>query len=165
MATMAIALDRNLFLAYYSFLSWLVPNLTRAYGNNGHRPRQKFAFGILQLSVLVGSQFDEGLWQQWPSPSTEICFWHITAFCLGWFPNLTRAYGNNGHRPRQKFVFRILQLSVLVGSQFDEGLWQQWPSPSTEICFWHITAFCLGWFPIWRGPMATMAFALDRNLF
>jgi len=23
------------------------------------------------------SQFDEGLWQQWPSPSTEICFWHI----------------------------------------------------------------------------------------
>src|SRR6218665_1022311 len=22
-------------------------------------------------------------------------------------------------------------------SQFDEGLWQQWPSPSTEICFWH----------------------------
>jgi len=25
------------------------------------------------------SQFDEGLWQQWPSPSTEICFWHITA--------------------------------------------------------------------------------------
>jgi len=24
------------------------------------------------------SQFDEGLWQQWPLPSTEICFWHIT---------------------------------------------------------------------------------------
>src|SRR6218665_1088143 len=28
----------------------------------------------------------------------------------GWFPNLTRAYGNNGRRPRQKFVFGILQL-------------------------------------------------------
>jgi len=24
------------------------------------------------------SQFDEGLWPQWPSPSTESCFWHIT---------------------------------------------------------------------------------------
>jgi len=30
------------------------------------------------VSGLV-SQFDEGLWQQWPLPSTEICFWHITA--------------------------------------------------------------------------------------
>jgi len=29
-------------------------------------------------STLV-SQFDKGLWQQWPLPSTEICFWHITA--------------------------------------------------------------------------------------
>src|SRR6218665_1940 len=26
------------------------------------------------------------------------------------FPNLTRAYGNNGRRPRQKFIFGILQL-------------------------------------------------------
>jgi len=26
-----------------------------------------------------------------------------------WFPNLTRAYGNNDRRPRQKFVFGILQ--------------------------------------------------------
>ena len=25
------------------------------------------------------------------------------------FPNLTRAYGNSGRRPRQKFVFGILQ--------------------------------------------------------
>ena len=29
---------------------------------------------------------------------------------LGWFPNLTRAYDNSGRRPRQKFVFGILQL-------------------------------------------------------
>ena len=29
---------------------------------------------------------------------------------LGWFPNLTRAYDNNGRCPRQKFVFGILQL-------------------------------------------------------
>jgi len=28
----------------------------------------------------------------------------------GWFPNLTRAYDNNGRCPRQKFVFGILQL-------------------------------------------------------
>ena len=28
------------------------------------------------------SQFDEGLWKQWTSPSTEICFWHITALIL-----------------------------------------------------------------------------------
>jgi len=26
--------------------------------------------------------FDEGLWQQWPLPSTEISFWHITAHSL-----------------------------------------------------------------------------------
>src|SRR6218665_1857363 len=91
-------------------LSWF-PNLTRAYGNNGRRPRQKFVFGIVQLLV------------------------HIT---VGWFPNLTRAYDNNGRCPRQKFVTGILQ--CLFVSQFVEGLWQQWPSPSTEICFWHITA-------------------------
>ena len=30
--------------------------------------------------VGLVSQFDEGLWQQWPLPSTEISFWHnITA--------------------------------------------------------------------------------------
>ena len=29
---------------------------------------------------------------------------------VGWFPNLTRAYDNNGRCPRQKFVFGILQL-------------------------------------------------------
>src|SRR6218665_2759298 len=27
-----------------------------------------------------------------------------------WYPNLTRAYDNNGRCPRQKFVFGILQL-------------------------------------------------------
>jgi len=37
---------------------------------------------------------------------------------VGWFPNLTRAY----------------------------ALWQQKPSPSTEICFWHITAYELDLF-------------------
>src|SRR6218665_1183349 len=26
--------------------------------------------------LRLGFQFDEGLWQQWPSPSTEISFWH-----------------------------------------------------------------------------------------
>ena len=87
----------------------------------------------------------------------------LQLFLVGWFPNLTRAYDNNGRCPRQKFVFGILQLYWLV-SQFDEGLWQQWPLPSTEICFWHITALLVG-FPIWRGPMTTMAVALDRNLF
>src|SRR6218665_832232 len=28
---------------------------------------------------------------------------------IGWFPNLTRAYDNNGRCPRQKFVFGIIQ--------------------------------------------------------
>src|SRR6218665_3876416 len=27
---------------------------------------------------------------------------------LGWFPSLTRAFGNNSRRPRQKLVFGIL---------------------------------------------------------
>src|SRR6218665_2745955 len=31
---------------------------------------------------------------------------------LVWFPNLTRAYDNNGRCPRQKFVFGILQLYI-----------------------------------------------------
>ena len=61
---------------------------------------------IIHISLV--SQFDEGLWQQWPLPSTEICFWRITVTIR--FPNLTRAYDNNGRRPRQKFVFGILQL-------------------------------------------------------
>jgi len=26
---------------------------------------------------------------------------------VGWFPNLTRANGNNGRRPLQKFIFGI----------------------------------------------------------
>src|SRR6218665_3867883 len=35
---------------------------------------------------------------------------------VGWFPSLcTRAYGNNGRRPRQKFVFGILQLYLRLG--------------------------------------------------
>src|SRR6218665_1950391 len=95
------------------------------------------------------SQFDEGLWQKWPSPSKEICFWHYYSsgiiasyndklICRGqkflwhnlpksegvhrwsgqvesrWFPNLTRAYGNNGRRPRQKYVFGIITALVLL---------------------------------------------------
>ena len=32
--------------------------------------------------------------------------------CVGWFPNLTRAYDNNGRCPRQKFDFGILQLRI-----------------------------------------------------
>src|SRR6218665_3213602 len=62
MTTMAVALDRNSCLAYCS--SWILlgtvwfPNLTRAYDNNGRRPRQKFVFGILQLLVssLLGTK-------------------------------------------------------------------------------------------------------------
>src|SRR6218665_1641844 len=30
----------------------MVPNLTRAYDNNGRCPRQKFVFGILQLNAM-----------------------------------------------------------------------------------------------------------------
>jgi len=32
-----------------------------------------------KINVIKVSQVDEGLWQQWPSPSTEICFLHIRA--------------------------------------------------------------------------------------
>src|SRR6218665_10102 len=32
----------------------------------------------------------------------------------GWFPNLTRAYDNNGRCPRQKFIFGILQHIYLL---------------------------------------------------
>ena len=45
----------------------------------GQRCRQEKPTG---RQLVLGSQFDEGLWQQWPSPSTEICFWHITAQLL-----------------------------------------------------------------------------------
>src|SRR6218665_1499978 len=37
---------------------------------------------------------------------------HLWLILVGSFPNLTRAYGNNGRRPRQKFVFGILQLLI-----------------------------------------------------
>ena len=36
------------------------------------------------------------------------------------FPNLTRAYGKNDRRPRQKFVFGILQLLNGVAKQADD---------------------------------------------
>jgi len=40
----------------------------------------------MQLTLIwdfLVSQFDEVLWQQWPSPSTKICFWgHVTARIL-----------------------------------------------------------------------------------
>ena len=58
---MAVALDRNLFLPYYSSylqslgLVWF-PNLTRFYDNNGRCPRQKFVFGILQLLGADGGR-------------------------------------------------------------------------------------------------------------
>jgi len=58
MTTMADALDKNIII----YFGWF-PNLTRAFGNNGRRPRQKFVFGILlQLSYL---------------------FWHITVVFIG----------------------------------------------------------------------------------
>jgi len=35
---------------------------------------------VARITRLVWfPSFDEGLWQQWPLPSTEISFWHITA--------------------------------------------------------------------------------------
>src|SRR6218665_2153599 len=40
---------------------------------------------------------------------------------IQWFPNLTRAYGNNGRRPRQKFVFGILQLSYQYNKNYKDG--------------------------------------------
>ena len=36
----------------------------------------------------------------------------ILVITQGWFPNFTRAYGNNGRRPQQKFVFGVLQLFI-----------------------------------------------------
>ena len=39
-------------------------------------------------------------------------WWIVSINTDGWFPNLTRAYDNNGRCPRQKFVFGILQLYV-----------------------------------------------------
>jgi len=32
------------------------------------------ARGLVKITQFKVSQFDEGLWQQWPSPSAEICF-------------------------------------------------------------------------------------------
>lgn len=40
---------------------------------------------------------------------------------------------------QSKLQEKAVQRRVVV-SQFDVGLWQQWPSPSTEIIFWHTTA-------------------------
>ena len=44
-----------------------------------------------------------------PSARTESLLENVL---VGWFPNLTRAYDNNGRCPRQKFVLGILQLYV-----------------------------------------------------
>ena len=121
MTSMAVALDRNLVLAYYSTYSyWLVgfPVLTRAYDNNGRCPRQKLVFGILQLYYywLVGwfPNLTRAYDNNGRCPRQKFVFGILQLFSLvGWFPNLTRAYDNNGRCPRQKFVFGILQLVQL----------------------------------------------------
>src|SRR6218665_1337744 len=99
----------------------------------------------------LDSQFDEGLWQQWPSPSTEISVWHtivlLFTISIGWFPNLTRAYDNIGRCPRQKFVLgqtyhyiasentilrcRCYSLFMLVGIQRQRTLYSLLPSSMT----------------------------------
>ena len=90
--------------------------------------------------------------------------WLLTSRCP------TSTYRSNSILYHLLFTNDLLTYALYklyMVSLFDEGLWQQWPLPSTYICFWHITALlqnCKG-FPIWRGPVATMAVALDRNLF
>jgi len=37
-------------------------------------------------------------------------------------------------------IDRVKQIIYFKVSRFDEGLRHQWPLPSTEIRFWHITA-------------------------
>ena len=44
-------------------------------------------------------------------------------------------------RWRNRLLWVKVKAKCSQVSKFGEGLWQQWPSPSTEICFWHITAF------------------------
>src|SRR6218665_1194546 len=46
------------------------------------------------------------------SVSLSLPYLPFSVLCVGWFPNLTRAYDNNGRCPRQKFVLGILQLLV-----------------------------------------------------
>src|SRR6218665_1793461 len=46
----------------------------------------------------------------WAINSSSICSLTTLFFNKDWFPNLTRAYDNNGRCPRQKFVLGILQL-------------------------------------------------------
>ena len=63
------------------------------------------------------------------------------ALYYGRLPNLTRAYGNNGRRLWHRPITALLVLQLLY------------------------FIYILYGFPIWRGPMTTMAVALDRNLF
>src|SRR6218665_723520 len=50
---------------------------------------------------------------------------------------------SNRHAEKRTLMKYECYVTIQV-PQFDEGLWQQWPSPSTEICFWHITAlYCI----------------------
>ena len=56
------------------------------------------------------------------------------------FPNLTRAYDNNGRCPRQKFVFCILQLLLvcIYASHNARTLRPRWTAPTCiRICFQH----------------------------
>src|SRR6218665_1447043 len=98
----ALSTDNTLLTCIVRF-----PNLTRAYGNNGRRPRRKCVSDILQFGfpVLTRAYDNNGRRRR-----QKLVFGILQL--VGWFPNLARAYGYNGRRPRQKFVFGILQLML-----------------------------------------------------
>ena len=113
MATMAVALDRNLFLAYY-FLFFYFIYFILFY-------LFIYFYFILLFFIIIIYYYLLLLFIFYYYYLAYYCFWHIiwhiTALKLfdhliidSWFPNLTRTYGNNDRRPRQKFVFGILQL-------------------------------------------------------
>src|SRR6218665_2550962 len=91
--------------------------------------------------MRLGSQFDEGLWQQWPSPSTEICFWHITALtivdtscCCCCCSKVLRRH--MAHRPSTSFISVLYNLAkwLLLYSVYFSSLFFSifflWPTGS-----------------------------------
>src|SRR6218665_307562 len=115
MTTMAVALDRNLFLAYYSSLP-LIVRLVYLY---------IIIIVIVVVVIVVVVVVVVPIIILIFLCSLSVCLSLSVSLCLDVstrpvylqtmsincrFPVLTMAYDNNGRCPRQKFVFGILQL-------------------------------------------------------
>src|SRR6218665_3253762 len=89
----------------------------------------------LKRALALNVQLNQQPVVLWPENYPAVIPKHCT-IAIGWFPNLTRAYDNNGRCPRQKFVFGIFSVRFAGGplaSFFDPPAYSFWLTPGGRL--------------------------------